>query len=66
VPDFVIPCVTLNDYSHVSFLGAFATFRKTIISFVMPVRQSVSMEQLGYHRTDFDEICCLSFFVENL
>ena len=39
-----------------SFLGAFAKLRKTTISFVMSVRPSYRMEQLGSHWTDFHEI----------
>ena len=39
------------------FLGAFRKKKKklikTTIGFVMPVRLSVRIEQLGYHRTDF-------------
>jgi len=38
------------------FLGVFAKLRKATISFVMSVRPSVCMEQLGSHWTDFDEI----------
>jgi hypothetical protein len=38
------------------FAGAFAKLRKTTISFVMPVRPSVRMEQLGFHWMDFHEI----------
>ena len=34
-------------------LGAFAISRKATISFVMSVRPSVRMEELGSHRTDF-------------
>jgi hypothetical protein len=38
------------------FLGALAKLQKAIISFVMSVRLSVRMEQLGFHWTDFSEI----------
>jgi hypothetical protein len=38
------------------FLGAFAKLRKEIIGFVMSVRLSVRMGQLGSNRTDFHEI----------
>ena len=45
---------------HLVFLGAFAKFRKVIISFVMSlclsVRPSVCTEQLGSHWTGFIEI----------
>ena len=37
-------------------LGAFAKFRKATISFVMPVRLSVRMEQFGSRWADFHEI----------
>ena len=44
-------------YNHETpFLGAFATFRKANMSFVMSVRLSIRMEQLGSHWTDFHEI----------
>jgi hypothetical protein len=48
-----------------SFLGAFAKLRKTASSFVVSVRPSVRMEQLGSHWTDFHEKWHLSIF-ENL
>jgi hypothetical protein len=35
------------------FLGVFAKLRKATISFVMFVRLSFRMEQLGYRWTDF-------------
>jgi len=38
------------------FLGAFGKLRKVTISFVMFVRLSFRMEQLGYRWTDFHEI----------
>ena len=44
------------------FLGAFATLRKATISFVMSVRLSVRMEQLGSHWTGFHEIWYCSIF----
>jgi len=44
------------------FLGMFAKLRKATISFVMSVRPSVHMEQLGSRRTDFHEIWHLSIF----
>jgi hypothetical protein len=34
---------------RILFLGAFAKLRKATISFVMSVRPSVRMEQLGFH-----------------
>jgi hypothetical protein len=39
-----------------SFLGAFANLRKAAISFVVSVRPSVRMEQLGSNWRDFHEI----------
>jgi hypothetical protein len=42
------------------FLGAFAKLRKATISFIMSVRQSVRMEQLVFHYTDFHEVWYLS------
>ena len=47
----------LNYYSlfRLWFLGAFAESREANISFVMSVRPSSRMEQLGSHWTDFDE-----------
>jgi hypothetical protein len=41
---------------NAGFLGAFAELLKATISFISSARQSVRMEQLGSHRTDFDEI----------
>ena len=37
-------------------LGAFENFRKATISFVMPARPSVRMEQLGSHSKDIREV----------
>jgi hypothetical protein len=45
-----------------TFLGAFAKLRKANISFVMSVRPSISMQNLGSHRTDFLEIWYLNIF----
>jgi len=47
---------------NVKFLGVFAKLRKSSISFVMPVRLSVRMEQLAYYWTDFHEIWYLRIF----
>jgi hypothetical protein len=44
----------------VLFLGAFAKYRNAIISFVMSVRVSVRMEQLGSNWSYFHEIWRLS------
>jgi hypothetical protein len=46
----------------VHLLGAFAKFRKATISFIMSVRPSAHMEQLGSHWTDFHEILYLRNF----
>ena len=48
------------------FLGAFAKLRNATIRFVMSVRLSVRMEQLGSHRTDFHEMLYLRVFLKNL
>jgi hypothetical protein len=39
-----------------AMLGAFAKLRKATFSFVMSVRLSVRMEQLGSNWTDFNQI----------
>jgi hypothetical protein len=49
----------------VLFLGAFAKLRKATVSFVMSVRPSVLVGQLGSHWTDFHEFN-ISVFFENL
>jgi len=49
----------LNAY-HLA--GAFAKLRKATINFVMSVRPSVCMEQLGSHWTDIHEVSYLSIF----
>jgi len=41
---------------RLKLLGAFAKLREVTISFVMSLRQSVRMEHLGSHWTDFNEI----------
>jgi hypothetical protein len=43
-------------------LGAFTKLRKTSVSFVMSVRSSVRVKQLGSHWTDFHDIWHLSIF----
>jgi hypothetical protein len=51
------------------FLDSFAKLRKATISFLMSVRLSVRMEQLGSHWADFHEIWYLMIFrksVENI
>ena len=43
-------------------LGAFAKLRKATIGFIMSIRLSARMEQVGSQRTDFGETWYLSFF----
>jgi hypothetical protein len=47
-------------------LGAFAKLRKATISFVVSVRPSVRIEQLGSHCRDFHEIWYLSNFQKSV
>ena len=47
---------------NVEFLGAFAKFRKSTMSSVVPACPSVRMEQLGSNWTCFHEISYLSIF----
>jgi hypothetical protein len=47
---------------YFSFLGAFEKLRKASVSFVVSVRQSVRMEQLSCHWTDFREVWYLIIF----
>jgi hypothetical protein len=42
--------------SDQKILGAFAKLRKANIDFVIPVRLSARMEQMGSHGKDFHEI----------
>jgi len=46
----------------IGFLGAFAKLRKAIISFLMSIRLSVRIEQLGSHWTDFHEFWYVVIF----
>ena len=48
--------------TKVWLLGAFANVQKVTISFIMFVRPSVRMEQLGSQTTNFNEIWYLSIF----
>jgi hypothetical protein len=48
----IISLKTFTDW----FLDAFATLRKATIGFVISVRPSDRMEQLGSHWTDFYDI----------
>jgi hypothetical protein len=43
-------------------LGAFAKLQKVTIGFVMSVRPSVRMEQLGTHWTNVNEVRYLGIF----
>jgi hypothetical protein len=52
----------LENTQIVTILGAFAKLRKATISFVMSVRLSVRMEQLGSNWTDFHDTSYLSAF----
>jgi hypothetical protein len=51
-----------NESSHL-FLGACSKLRKANLSFVMSVRSSVRTVKLDPQWTDFDDICCLIFFL---
>jgi hypothetical protein len=55
-----LSCLTLGPKGSLIIflilLGAFAKLRKATSSFVMPVRVSVIMEQLGSHWKDFQEM----------
>ena len=46
----------------VGFLGAFGKLRNATNGFVMSVRPSVRIEQLGCHWADFHNILYLRFF----
>ena len=55
-------CYTSCDLSaSVVFLSDFAKLRKRLFSFIMSVRPSIRMEQLGSHWTEFREIRCEYF-----
>jgi hypothetical protein len=45
-----------------NFLSTFAKSRKATVDFIMSIRPSVCMKQLGSHWTDFHEICCLNIY----
>jgi len=49
-------CLHGMDRESFTFLGAFGKLRKATRSFVISVRPSVRMEQLGTHWTDCHEI----------
>jgi len=48
--------------TEICILSTIAKLRKATISFVVPVRPSVRIEQLGFHCTDFHEIWYLIIF----
>jgi len=48
------------------FLGAFAQFREATVSFVMSVRPSVRMQQIGSNWMDFHKIWYFKYFFQNL
>jgi hypothetical protein len=54
--------LTQNVSKDMGVLGAFVNLRKATISFIMSVRPSVRVEQLGSHWTDFHEIRYLNTF----
>jgi len=61
VPTVIVFTEVVNKLSLTS-LGALEKLRKANISFVMPVRPSVRMEQLGSHRVVCREILYLKNF----
>jgi len=46
----------LHSFTFIGLFGALAKLRRETISFVISVRPSVPMEQLGSHRMDFHGI----------
>jgi len=72
--DWSCPCSehtlqsTASTNAFLSLLGAFAEFRRLIISFVMSsclsIPLSVRIEQLGFHWTDFHEIWYLNILLQ--
>jgi hypothetical protein len=56
----------LGEFCH-AFYGAFAKWRKATISYVVSVRLSARMEQIGSHWADFEKnLIFETFFFENL
>jgi len=47
-------------------LGPFAKFWQAIMSFVMPFRPSIRMEQLHCHQKNFYEILCFVFILKSV
>jgi len=59
IESFLAPCLCYNVcdmFAPVVFLSAFTKLRKRLFSFIMSVRPSIRMEQLGSHWTEFHEI----------
>jgi len=54
------------DYLLSYFLGGFPKLRKANVSFIMPIRPSVCMEQLGSHWTDFHGVLRLRIFLQSV
>jgi hypothetical protein len=52
----IYPTQNSTPFVNPLVLGAFATFRKATISFVMSVRLVVRVEKFGSHWADFHEI----------
>jgi hypothetical protein len=61
-PNSVLICISAWECSDWFSLGVFAKLRIATISFVMSVRPSIRMVQLGSHRTDFHEIFIFKYF----
>jgi hypothetical protein len=62
--EFIIK--TYATYLSVCLFGVWAKLRKATISFVVDVRSSVCMKQLGSDRKDFCEILYLSIFIKSV
>jgi hypothetical protein len=58
-----ISCQVYYWFTFTDFLGAFAKFRKTAISFVLSVLPSICTEQLGSNWKNFEEIWYLILFL---
>jgi hypothetical protein len=50
-----IGTVGSTSIAEIAYLGVVSKLRKATISFVMSVRPSVHMKQIGFHWTDFIE-----------
>jgi len=60
-PHTYMQCLSVLDTDIFPLIGAFTKLRKVTISFVMILRLSVRMEQIGSHWTDFHEIFIQGF-----